>query len=288
MSEVIMDTPQKPNAFFQLIKGLSYLLLFIASQFIATYVLTFYYAFQTAANVPEGTEIDAVQIAETALEKALADSNSLLFVYGSFLVIFLLLFFTVRRKNFWEETRFKKFSVKYLPAMALLSFGFYFFVDAVLNFLPKSLLKSYAESSSFINEGSFAFSLVAQALIAPLTEELTFRGLMLSRFDKAFPRWISIAISSLLFGLVHGDPVWFTYAAILGCTFCIVAECTGSVFSTFLMHCVFNASGTVLAYVFPYVTTIELIIFLIIGIPMIVAGFFLLYRTSGKLKAVKE
>ena len=287
-------SPNQTNVFFQLIKGLCYFLLFIASQVLATYVLMFYYVFKIIAELNSNAGFDVARIADTAMqvtdeaiERVLSDSNGLLLAYGVILVIFLLIFFALRKKSFLAETRFQKFSPKYLPAMALLTLGFYFFIDAILNFLPKSMMESYAESSSFINDGSFVFSIITQALIAPLTEELTFRGLMLSRFDKALPKWIGISISSLLFGLVHGNPVWFVYAATLGYIFCIVAECTGSIFSTFLMHSTFNAAGTLLAYLLPIPNTAEFIVFLIIGIPMIAAGFYLLRRTYKAEKTVK-
>ena len=288
MSEVSMETPQKPNVFFQLIKGLAYFLLFLASQVVASYVLIFYYVFKYMFQLPAGADFDATQITEEAMEMVFADINSLLIIYAFILVVFLFIFFALRKKRFLNEIQFRKFSPKYLPAMALLTFGLYFFVTSILNFLPESLMKSYAESSSFISEGSFAVSMITQALIAPFTEELVFRGLMLSRFNKALPKWIGITISSLFFGLVHGNPVWFVYAAALGCIFCIVAERTGSIFSTFLMHCVFNASGTIFAYLFPRVTTMELIVFLIIGLPMITTGLYLLLYTHNVVHAARS
>ena len=280
------DSPKAPNAFFQLIKGLCYFLLFITSQFLATFILIFYYAFKLTFERATDENVDASKIVDDVLEIVSSDTNSFLIVYGFIFLFLLLITFAIRKKNVFEETQFRKFSPKYLPAIALLTFGLYFLVSSVLNFLPKSWMTDYAESSSFISEGSFVLSMFTQALIAPLTEELTFRGLMLSRFDKALPKWIGISISSLLFGLIHGNAIWFIYAAALGCIFCIIAEYTGSIFSTFLMHCVFNASGTIFAYLFPQIDFKGYLIFLILGIPMIIASFYLLHRTHKSEKAV--
>ena len=291
-------SPKETNCFFQLMKGLCYFLLFIVSQVAATYILMIYYVFKLLAARGSNTEMNssqmtdvAGQIVEEAYNKALANTNGLLCLYGFILVVFLLIFFALHKKNFFEETQFRKFSPRYLPAMVLLTLGFYFFIDAVLSLLPESLMESYTESSSFGSEGSFAVSMIAQALIAPLTEELTFRGLMLSRFDKALPKWIGIAISSLLFGWVHGNPIWFVYASAMGCIFCIAAEYTGSIFSTFLMHCTFNSAGTIFAYFFQKTSLKELQCFLIIGISMIIAGFYLFHcshKAENALIAVKS
>ena len=288
MSDVHSAISPKPDVYFQLIKGLAYFLLLIVTEVAAVNVLAIYYAFRMTKNLPSGTETNFAQISADALEVALANVNARLIIYAFILIIVLFLFFALRKKNFREETRFKKFSVKYLPAMALLTFGFYFLVTAILNLLPDSFMESYSESSSFIIEGSFVFSIIAQGLVAPLTEELIFRGLMLSRFDRALPKWIGILISSLLFGIAHGDSIWFAYAAVLGCIFCIVAELTGSIFSTYLMHCAFNGIGTILAYYYPDIDRFEMNLFLLISIPMIAAGIFLLHRTHKAAKIIKE
>jgi membrane protease YdiL (CAAX protease family) len=64
-------------------------------------------------------------------------------------------------------------------------------------------------------ETSLWGSLLLLVIIAPLTEELLFRGLILRGLLSRYPVWISVLISSLLFGLFHLNP-WQIIGATLG------------------------------------------------------------------------
>jgi len=63
--------------------------------------------------------------------------------------------------------------------------------------------------------GSF-FALV---IVAPVTEELFFRGLMLRGFLSRYSARKSLVVSALLFGLIHLNPWQFATAACLGLVF---------------------------------------------------------------------
>ena len=244
-------TQGKANPYIQLIKGLAYFLFFFAAQAFATYVLMIYYGIQKSMEyIAAGSHPaeHAWEVSEYMQSKALGNMNGLFLINALFLFLPLLIWFAIRKKNFFVETRMRKFSPKLLPILLLITLGIGLFVNSALNLLPTSWIAGYAEDSSFINEGTLIGSLVAQAIIAPMTEELTFRGLMLSRFNKGLPTWIGIAISSCIFGVMHGNPIWFVYTALLGAVFCLIANRTNSILSTIMIHALFNALSTVLAY----------------------------------------
>ena len=247
----VKETPKKANPFVQIIKGLAYFLFFLAAQIIATFIVMIGFgikkAYEYAAMGMQPADA-AREVAAYMESQTLSNTNLILFINAALLVLPLMIIFAIRRKNFFVETHIQKFSPKLLPVLFLILVGLVLFVNSVLNLLPASWMASYATDSSFINEGSLVASLIAQALCAPLTEELTFRGLMLSRFNKGLPVWVGITISSLLFGLIHGNFIWFIYAALLGATFCLIAIRTGSIIPTIMIHALFNAFGTGLSY----------------------------------------
>lgn len=253
--QIFEPTPREPisekaNPFIQLFKGLAYFLLFIAAQVITVFLLTIYFYFeQISQNAKMGISMSVMQISANVEKKVLASTHSLLIIYSIIFFLTLLLLFAIRRKNFLRELRLNKFSVSYVPALLVLALGLILFINCVLNLLPRSMLEDYSESSSSLSQGAFALSMLTQALIAPLTEEVTFRGLILSRFNKALPKWFGILVSSFLFGLVHGQIVWFIYAAFLGIILCLIANRMDSILCTILLHMLFNAGGTILAYV---------------------------------------
>lgn len=55
------------------------------------------------------------------------------------------------------------------------------------------------------------------AILAPLAEELVFRGAILRQLSETLrSRWTAIAISALLFALVHGNPAQMPHAFAMG------------------------------------------------------------------------
>ncbi len=251
MEQAVEVTPQKGNPYLQLIKGLAYFLFFLAAQVIATFVLMIYYGIQKSMEYMAAGSHPAEhawEVSEYMQSKAMGNTNGLFLINALFLFLPLLIWFAIRKKNFFVETRMRKFSPKLLPILLLITLGIGLFANSTLNLLPTSWMASYSQDSSFAGEGTLIGSLVAQAIIAPLTEEITFRGLMLSRFNKGLPAWIGIVISSGLFGVMHGNPLWFVYAALLGAVLCLIANRTNSILSTIMIHALFNTLATVLVY----------------------------------------
>ncbi|MCR5501221.1 MAG: CPBP family intramembrane metalloprotease [Acetatifactor sp.] len=251
MEQAVEAKPQKGNPFVQLFKGLAYFLLFMVAQVVATFVLMIYYGIQKSMEyIAAGSQPaeHAREMSEYMQSQTLGNTNGLFLINALFLFLPLLIWFAIRKKNFFVETRMRKFSPKLLPILLLITLGIGLFANSTLNLLPTSWMASYSQDSSFAGEGTLIGSLVAQAIIAPLTEEITFRGLMLSRFNKGLPAWIGIVISSGLFGVMHGNPLWFVYAALLGAVLCLIANRTNSILSTIMIHALFNTLATVLVY----------------------------------------
>ncbi len=91
-------------------------------------------------------------------------------------------------------------------------------------------------------------SLVAVAtLIAPVAEELIFRGGLFRYFRTRAPRWFVIIATSLLFGALHvhwggkfeGLPS-FVPLTVLAVVFCAAYERTGLIGTTIVAHALFN------------------------------------------------
>ena len=84
--------------------------------------------------------------------------------------------------------------------------------------------------------------IVIAAVIAPAFEEMLFRGLFQTMLRSFLQRpWLSIAISSALFAIVHTNighwPVLFVLAICLGYSY----EKSGSLFRPIFIHSLFNA-----------------------------------------------
>ena len=85
------------------------------------------------------------------------------------------------------------------------------------------------------------------AVLPGIFEEFVFRGLFYHSYRRRNILRASIT-SAFLFGLIHLNINQFLYAFAIGIIFSFVIEATGSIFSSVLMHFIFNANSVVIYY----------------------------------------
>lgn len=95
---------------------------------------------------------------------------------------------------------------------------------------------------------------LAIGILAPLAEEAVFRGavlrVLLRLFDKKW-HWIAIAISAILFGLVHGNVHQFVHATLIGLILGWMYYRTDSILPGVLFHWVNNSAAYVISNLIP-------------------------------------
>jgi membrane protease YdiL (CAAX protease family) len=113
---------------------------------------------------------------------------------------------------------------------------------------------------SLMNQNLFGL-LFAVAVIAPVTEELIFRGMIQDGLLLSYRSQTAILTSGILFGLVHGLPWLILNAFLLGLFFSWLRLKTGSLGAGILAHAIYNAIPFVLTKGFkleiPGLTTLE-------------------------------
>jgi membrane protease YdiL (CAAX protease family) len=97
--------------------------------------------------------------------------------------------------------------------------------------------------------GAYALSFVAVAVVAPVVEELTYRGLGYSLLEP-FGRWAAILVTGALFAASHGLVEGFPELMLFGCALAWLRSRTGSVFPGMAVHAVFNATALILVVLF--------------------------------------
>jgi membrane protease YdiL (CAAX protease family) len=90
--------------------------------------------------------------------------------------------------------------------------------------------------------GAYATNFVIVAAVAPVTEELLFRGLGFSLLER-FGKWPAILMVGIAFGLYHGLVQALPELALFGCTLAWLRSETGSVFPGMIAHAAFNTIG---------------------------------------------
>jgi len=82
----------------------------------------------------------------------------------------------------------------------------------------------------------FYSAFFTSVVLAPVIEEVFFRGLIEGHLKTVLPVWISIAISSVMFGLWHGNLFQIIYTSFSGLMMGIVYAGTGKLRHTVFLH----------------------------------------------------
>ena len=92
----------------------------------------------------------------------------------------------------------------------------------------------------------FVANFVVVAVVAPIVEELTFRGAGYGLLEQ-WGRWFAIVAIGLLFGLAHGLVEALPILAVFGCGLAWLRSRTRSVYPGMLVHAAFNAIALIVA-----------------------------------------
>ncbi|MBQ7796720.1 MAG: CPBP family intramembrane metalloprotease [Lachnospiraceae bacterium] len=184
---------------------------------------------------------------------------------------------------------YKELDKKKISTLLLMGLGFGFFFSALLTVFPfpKFLIESYRSSSNTLNVGTDQIlALVSTAVLAPITEEIVFRGYMLNRLLEWFKEKESVLISTAIFALCHVSILWIAYAFVMGLLLAKVSVEEDNIAYSIALHIGFNAS-VVPIWIVNRVPVLERILFannILIAIYGIVAcyGAVQLYRKYRK------
>lgn len=109
------------------------------------------------------------------------------------------------------------------------------------------LMESYSQVLENLGMNSPTFlSLLYTAAVAPIAEELLFRGLTLRILEGAFPFWASNLLQAFYFGLIHGNLVQGGYAFLAGMVLGYLVKRKGTLAAGILCHFGVNFSGVLL------------------------------------------
>jgi membrane protease YdiL (CAAX protease family) len=88
---------------------------------------------------------------------------------------------------------------------------------------------------------AFGANFVVVALVAPIVEELTFRGLGFTLLDSRFGRWPAIVLVGVVFGLAHGLVDALPPLIVFGACLAYLRSRTASVYPGMILHASYNS-----------------------------------------------
>ena len=160
------------------------------------------------------------------------------------------LFYRVKKISFIERCKIKDCSIGlYLKALGLGVTGqlaIQLLLSSIMSLLPKDWLDKLNESNEAIVNAPTSILIITTVIMAPLLEEIMCRALMLGALRGAMPKWIAIILSSLIFGLLHANPIGIIYATLFGILLGWLFIKTNSVLPAILCHLAFNLTSYIL------------------------------------------
>ena len=137
-----------------------------------------------------------------------------------------------------------------LPILGV-STVFIFTAMYVLNLLIEQAGIPNTMEDTFIDMSRNPFGILSIALLAPILEELLFRGAIQGYLQSVLKHpWVAILIASSIFGVVHMNPAQILFAFPLGVVFGWLYYRTGSLLPGIVGHLLNNSIAAVNLYLY--------------------------------------
>ena len=185
------------------------------------------------------------QLLNDVITLTLAHQYSLLLLSALITVLILVFIFRLRKKDAMEELHIRPVPLARAPWYVLLGISLQPAARLLLTLLPQEWLQDFAENNP-LNQTSdpLAVELISALIMAPVVEELIFRALMFPRLRRGMGTFFAVLVTAGVFGLIHGHPVSFIYASVLGVVMTwLMIKNNESVIPSILCHAGFNAGS---------------------------------------------
>jgi len=124
------------------------------------------------------------------------------------------------------------------------------FWGIIVEYLNIEALKNSNYSEEIVNalNNNYLIIFILACIVAPISEEIMFRGFLLKIIKQKYNIRLAIIINSFLFGLIHFNPSAIVPATILGGALSLIRIKTKSVFASIIIHSMHNLFALILTF----------------------------------------
>lgn len=227
--------------FLTVLKALLFVLLFVAIQNLVV----------LAAEIPITVYLTLQGI--TSEEELLARVIEILSPYLNYLsalsglltVIAVFVIFACRKKNPFKELSFNKTKVSTIIICIFAGIALNFSCNILFMFMPPEWMTEYTQASEGLDTGSLLSYILGGVIMAPITEEIIFRGAVMKRCAKCMPAVFASLVAAVVFGICHGNLVWAIYAGTLGFIIGLIFARFDSIIPCIVLHLSFNSVSAI-------------------------------------------
>lgn len=140
-----------------------------------------------------------------------------------------------------------------------------FLVALAASFFPQQVEEYSEKMQEFSSSGTPAYYLYS-IIVAPIAEEMVFRGVSLNHLKRAMPFWLANILQAVLFGVLHMDIVQGTYAFAMGIVLGLMFKKYNSLYASIFLHICINLTGGITGYISSGVGFLALLVFSFLGV----------------------
>lgn len=166
-------------------------------------------------------------------------------VYFTYMFITFVIIAAVLRQHPFKAIPFKITQSKFVPyavifgiLLSIIGEFYASYFDYLLSFF--NLEVDLGAFDFPTNTPSLILYVINISLLAPIFEELVFRGIILQNLRK-YGNFFAVVVSALLFAIVHGNFAQTPFAFIVGVALALAVIETGSIVTSMIMHCIINS-----------------------------------------------
>ncbi len=179
-----------------------------------------------------------------------------------------------------------KFSYTLVSGILFLIIGYRLFFNNSLGLLLEHIPVNKSIEQAFRDLVSIPIvGFISICILAPIFEEILYRGILLEGFLNKYSPMKAILISALIFGIIHGNIHQFVNATILGIFLGIIYYKSNSLVLCILAH-FFNNSWVYISDVIPKYISILPTYKFILGLLIFILGGYIFYKNIKSAKIV--
>ena len=270
----------KKNPFFLIVLCM---VLFLMSQTVGSFAVVLLNGgslFQSGMTLEQA---DAIM-----LDIMLAHQTEILLISGLVTLFGLRLMAKSRKSTFGEFTGITRPAKMPVVVLALAAgVALCFWSTIAVNSLPwpETMVEEYVESVSAMTTSKPVIDFLTVVLMAPLVEELLFRGVIYDALCLVVPAGFAVVFQAMLFGSTHSTLLWMLYSGLIGCILGYVRKRSSSLWPCIAMHSAFNGSS----YLFTWFadrysadTATITFVFLVSAFVLLLSMYGISFRTTPK------
>lgn len=204
-------------------------------------------------------------------------------IYIGYLIIFGIWFYFMYCRKEKSDSWKQVLKLSGLPCIIGAGIMIQLAMDVILTVAFAMFPALYESYEAVMNglTGDSVFMVISVCLLAPIGEELIFRGLAMRTMQRAMPWQLALVLQALLFGVYHMNPVQGCYATLFGLCMGYLAYRYGSIIPAIILHIAINSSSYLISWLLSLPAFENEVLFVVVGVISAILVFILL-RISVK------